>query len=193
MLRANLSTRPFYNVQLLRGVLTILIGLVVIVTAVNVVRIVTLGRSQAALGARATEAEAEAERLLAEAARIRAQINPVEIALVTEAATEANGIIERRAFSWSWLFEQFERTLPLDVRIVSVQPRVEDDGRLVMVVGAEGRTVADLDTFIEALEAEAPFTSVLAVEEQATDAGLVEGLIEATYRPPAPFALGDTP
>ena len=193
MLRSNLSTRPFYNVRLVRGVLSIAIGLVLIVTAVNAVRFVTLSRSQAALGARAAEAQAEAERLQAEAARIRAQINPGEIALVAEAASEANGIIKRRAFSWSRLFEEVERTLPLDVRISSVQPRVEDDGRLVMVIGAQGRTVADLDTFMEALEAEAPFSSVLAIEEQATEAGLVQALIEATYQPPPPFAEGDTP
>ena len=186
MLRANLSTRPFYNARLVRAVLTVLVGLVVIVTAVNGVRLVTLSRSQATLGARAAAAEAEAARLETEAGRLRAAINPTEIAQVTAAAREANSIIERRAFSWSSLFAQFERTLPFDVRITGVQPRTEDDGRFVLVIATDGRSVADIDAFIEALEAEGTFTSVLAVDEQTDESGLVQALIDATYLRPAP-------
>jgi len=181
MLRSNLSTRPFYNERLVRGVLSALIGIVVVVTAVNVVRLVTLSRSQATLGARAAESEDEAARLQTEAAGIRARINQQEITQVTAAAREANGIIERRAFSWSGLFEQFERTLPFDVRITTIVPRIEDDGSLVLAIGAQGRSVADIDAFIEALEGEGTFTSVLPVEEQRTDAGLIEAVIEGTY------------
>jgi hypothetical protein len=192
MLRSNLSSRPFYNVRLVRSVLAVALGVVVLVTAVNVIRIVTLSSSQATLGARAAEDEAEAERLAVEAAQIRGQINPAEIASVTAAAREANGIIERRAFSWSRLFGEFERTLPFDARITVVQPRVEDDGRLVMVIGVQGRTVADIDLFIEALEAEGTFTEVLAVEEQATEDDLVQAVVEATYvTPPLPTAGED--
>jgi Tfp pilus assembly protein PilN len=190
MLRANLSTRPFYNARIVRAVMTALLGLVVIVTVANVVRLVTLSRSEAALGARAAEAEAEAGRLEAEAARLRAQINPAEIAQVTAAAREANGIIERRAFSWSGLFAQFERTLPLDVRITGVQPRTESDGQFVLAIGADARSVADVDAFIEALEADGTFTSVLAVEEQTDESGIVRAMIEATYLPPAPGFAG---
>jgi Tfp pilus assembly protein PilN len=186
MLRANLSTRPFDNTRLVRAVLTVLVGLVVIVTAVNVVRFVTLSGSAATLGARAAEAEAEAQRLEAEAVRLRAEINPAEIAQVTAAAREANGIIGRRAFSWSNLFAQFERTLPIDVRITGVLPRTEDDGRFVLAIAADGRSVADLDAFMEALEAEGAFTAVLAVEEQRDETGLVQALIEATYLSPVP-------
>ena len=193
MLRANLSTRPFYNARLVRAVLTVLVGLVVIVTAVNGARLVTLSRSAATRGARAAAAEAEAARLEAEATRMRAEINPAEIAAVTEAAREANAIIERRAFSWSGLFAQFERTLPLDVRITGVQPRTEDDGRFVLTIAADGRSVADIDAFIEALEAEGTFTSVLAVEEQADDTGLIEARIDATYLPPTPGFAEDAP
>jgi hypothetical protein len=190
MLRSNLSTRPFYNERLVRGVLSALIGAVVIVTAVNAVRLVTLSRSQATLGARAAEAEAEAARLQSEAAAIRGRINQQEITLVTAAAREANGIIERRAFSWSGLFEQFERTLPFDVRITTIVPRIEDDGSLVLAIGAQGRSVADVDDFIEALEGEGTFTSVLPIEEQRTDAGLIEAVIEGTYQGGAPASPG---
>ena len=115
---------------------------------------------------------------------VRASVDPTEIALVTAAAREANGIIERRAFSWSGLFEQFERTLPFDVRITAVQPRIEEDGNLVLTIGAQGRRVADVDAFIEALEREGTFRSVLPIEEQRIEAGLIQAVIEATYEPP---------
>ena len=40
---------------------------------------------------------------------------------------QANELIDRRTFSWTELFNPFEATLPPDVRITSVRPRVDDD------------------------------------------------------------------
>ena len=44
------------------------------------------------------------------------------------AAREANQLIDRRAFSWTDLFNRFEETLPADVRIVAVTPQVDTRG-----------------------------------------------------------------
>ena len=128
MLRTNLSTRPFYNVRAVRALLGLAALLVAGFTLFNVVQLVRLSATQRTLSADAVRAETDAARLRADAVRLRGQIDPRELALVSADAREANAIIDRRTFSWTALFVQFEESLPPDVRITAVQPRREQDG-----------------------------------------------------------------
>jgi Tfp pilus assembly protein PilN len=182
MIRTNLATRPFYNVRAVQVALSTLAAVVLGITLFNIIRIVTLVTSEQTLGATADDAEREAARLRSEAARIRAQINPVELATVASAAREANDLIDQRAFSWTELFTQFEATLPDDVRITAVQPRLEK-GIFTVAVAVEARRAEDLDAFVEALEMTGAFHNVLATETQSTDEGLLEAIIEGIYQP----------
>jgi Tfp pilus assembly protein PilN len=183
MIRTNLSTRPFYNVRAVQIALGTLAAIVLGITLFNVVEIVRLFTSEQTLGANADEAEREAARLRSEASRIRAQINPSELQTVASAAREANNLIDQRAFSWTELFTQFEATLPDDVRITAVQPRLEE-GRFIVSIAVEGRRAEDIDAFIEALEKTGTFHNVIATETQANDEGLLEAIIDGVYQPP---------
>lgn len=185
MLRTNLATRPFYNIRAVHTVLAVVALVVVIVTLFNLIEFVRLSARERSLGAAAANAEDEAARLREQAARLRAQINPTELNAVAAAAREANAVIDQRAFSWTDLFSQFEATLPENVRITAVQPRVERDGRLIVQIQAEGRRVEDIDQFIEALETKGTFRNVLPHDEQPSDAGLIEAQIDAEYGTPA--------
>ena len=181
MLRTNLSTRPFYNVRAVRAVLG-LFGLVVVAfTLFNVVQLASLSARQRTLSADAVRAENEAARLRSQAAAFRARIDPRELASVSADAKEANAIIDRRAFSWTTLFSQFEQALPPDVRITAVQPRREQDGTFAVNIGVQARRVEDVEAFIQALEAGTPFKEVLAREEQTGDNGLIEAIIDGKY------------
>ena len=82
---------------------------------------------------------AAAGRLRQEAATIRGQINAKDLETVANAAREANGIIDQRAFSWSELFDQLEQTLPDDVRIKVVDPTLTSDGQFVIRIAVEAR------------------------------------------------------
>jgi Tfp pilus assembly protein PilN len=182
MIRTNLATRPFYNVRAVQVALSILAAVVLGITLFNVIRIVALLASQQTLGTTADQSEREAARLRAEAARIRAQINPAELETVATAAREANNLIDQRAFSWTELFTQFEATLPDDVRITAVQPRLEK-GTFIVAVAIEARRAEDLDAFIEALEMTGAFHNVLATETQSNPRGLLEAIVEGVYQP----------
>lgn len=183
MIGTNLSTRPFYNVRAVRLALGIAALLVAAITALNIVRVVTLRRSEGALSSRATQALDEANRLRAEALRIRAQVDPSELQAVATAARDANAVIERRAFSWTDFLMQLEATLPAGVRVTSVQPYIEEgDVQVSMVV--EARRARDLATFMNALEEQSTFRNVLPAEEQMGDDGILDATIEAVYVPP---------
>ena len=185
MLQINLGTRPFYNVRAVQVALGVVAAIVIGLTLFNLVQTARLGVSQYTLGASAADAEAEAERLQAEAVRIRSQINAEELAVVADAAREANAIIDQRAFSWTELFAHFEATLPPDVRVTAVQPRLERNGDFVIAIGVEARRPEDLDAFIESLEDRGGFRDVLSIQEQTADSGLIAAVIQGAYLPPA--------
>jgi Tfp pilus assembly protein PilN len=181
MLPTNLATRPFYNERATQVALAALALLVLVVTLFNVAQLIRLTASQRSLGAHAVESEQEAARLRTQAAAIRAQINPKELETVANAAREANGIIDQRAFSWTELLAQFEQTLPENVRVTAVQPRLAPDGSFVVGMTVQARRAEDLDAFIEALEKTGAFRNVTPLQEQTNDQGLLEAVVEGTY------------
>src|SRR5262249_7091655 len=115
MLKANLATRPFYNERAIHVLVAVAAAIVLVVTVLNVSRLVTLSRHSTELSSHTSADRAEASRLSAEAVRIRRTINKDELALVMSAAEEANALIDQRTFSWTEFFNQIEATIPPDV------------------------------------------------------------------------------
>jgi len=191
MLRTNLSTRPFYNIRAVQAALGALVAFVILFTMFNVISLLQLATSQRSLGARAVQAQNDAAKLKADAARVRAQINAKELETVSAAAREAKSIIEMRAFSWTDLLAQFEKTLPENVRITAVQPRLEKDGRFIIGMRVEAKDIGDLEKFLEELEMTGAFHNVLTTDEQATDDGLLEAVIEGSYVQQSASAAGE--
>jgi hypothetical protein len=185
MLRTNLSTRPFYNMRAVHVTLGALAVVVIAMTLLNLVQLVRLMTSERTLGARAQQAEAEAERLRGEARRIRSQIDAKELNQVAAAAQEANAIIDLRTFSWSQLFSEIETTLPENVRLTSFRPEDDGDGRLVVNLRVQARRVQDLESFIDALEKTGRFHQVLATDEQTDTDGLINAQVQSVYEPVA--------
>ena len=192
MLRTNLSTRPFYNIRAVHLTLGALALLVVVMTLFNLVELIRLTASERALGARAQQAEADAQRLRDEARRIRSQIDAKELNDVAAAAQEANAIIDLRAFSWSDLFAQIEATEPENVRLTSFQLQEDRDGKLVMNLRVQARRVQDLELFLDALEKTGRFHEVLAAEEQTDQEGLINSHVEGVYVPLTQPAAAET-
>ena len=191
MLRTNLSTRPFYNIRAVQAALGALVAFVILFTMFNVISLLQLATSQRSLGARAVQAQNDAAKLKADAVQIRAQINAKELEVVSAAAREAKSIIEMRAFSWTDLLAQFEKTLPENVRITAVQPRLEKDGRFIIGMRVEAKDIGDLEKFLEELEMTGAFHNVLTTDEQATDDGLLEAVIEGSYVQQSASAAGE--
>lgn len=193
MLRTNLSTQPFYNERLVRVVLMLVAAGVVALTLFNVEEIIRLRARDADVRRQADQAEAQAAQLLAQAQQIRQTVNRTQLAAVQVAAQEANRLIEQRAFSWTDLFNRFERTLPGDVRIASVTPQIDQQGRMLVAVTVQSRRVEDLDAFILALEKTGAFRDVLSREERASDDGTLLSVIQGYYVRSAPAVAADAP
>jgi hypothetical protein len=186
MLRTNLSTRPFYNERLVRLLLGALLALVVGVTAVNLWQVFALSRRESELQSGMADASRRATALRGEAAKLRGHINPALAAATAAAAREANGVIGRRAFSWTGLFNRFEDTLPDNVRISAVHPTIDKDGHVLVTMIVIARSVEGVNTFIERLEQDGAFSDVLSTEESVNTAGFLQATLEGRYAPPQP-------
>ena len=188
MLRANLATRPFYNQRGVRagllGLALIAIGLSVF-NAIEILRLESVGREARQLVA---QNAAQAREMRDKAREIRQSINQTRLAAVQTAAREANMLIDRRAFSWTALLNQFQLTLPPDVRIAAVRPTIDVDGRMVVAILAFARRVEDLTEFIDALETTGHFTEVLSRTSSVEEDGSWRSELQGYYGAPEPGA-----
>lgn len=185
MLRTNLATRPFYNTRVVR-IGMVLVGLVAAgLTVFNTVELWRLQRANRELSATVTQNESQAEDLRQKARALQQTIDRTQLARVANAAREANELIDRRAFSWTELLNQFQVTLPPLVRIASVQPQVDNEGRVLVAIRVQSRQQEDLDSFIEALEKTGVFRDVLSRSDASGLDGTLSSTLQAYYSVPA--------
>jgi len=190
MLRTNLSTRPFYNERAIHASLMVAAIVVLLLTVFNVTQIVVLTRRQNELGARAAAAEREAQEFRADALKIRQGLDPKQMQTIAGAAREANALIDRRLFSWTNLLNHLETTLPDDVRIASIRPKIDRDGTINVALSIVGRRVQDIDQFMENLEATGAFADVLSLDENVNEDGTLQAVIGGRYVPVEPAKGG---
>lgn len=183
MINSNLATRPFYNDGAVRLWVMMLALVVVAATAFNVTRLLQYSRSDTELATQASRDETRTTELRAEAAKLRLSVDPKQVENASAEARLANDLIDRRAFSWTELFNTFEATLPDEVRITAVRPKVEADRRIVLAITVVARSVEDLDTFDTNLEDTGAFRDLVPREDRVNEQGQIEGLIEAVYVP----------
>lgn len=183
MISANLSTRPFYNTRAVTLWLALTALLIAGATLFNVARVLQYTRSDSVLG---TQADQDAERatgLRAEAARLRGSVDNRQVARVSTEARLANDLIDRRVFSWTALFNLFEETLPPNVRVTSVRPAVDRDGRVQLTITVVARSVDDVNQFMESLETTGAFRGLLTRQDLVNEEDQIEASLEAFYEP----------
>jgi hypothetical protein len=199
VLRSNLATRPFYNERAAHVAIGLAAAVVLAITVVNVVQVVRLSKHNTELSSQTGAERAEAERLTAEAARIRGTIDKDELAVVVGAAHEANSLIDQRTFSWTEFFNRIEATLPPDVMLTAVRPSVKD-GATHVDIGVLGKRAEGIDEFMEKLEGTGAFQDIVPATQDRTDDGLFRVAIESVYTggqeepaaaPANPAAKGD--
>jgi hypothetical protein len=184
MLRGNLSTRPFYNERLVAAAL-LLGALVAIGLGVfNAREILALTRARTEHKAKAARDEAEAARIRGDAAALARSVEGGRLSALAAATREANALIDQRTFSWTVFFDQVEKTLPIDARLMAVSPRVEKGVlRITMIVNA--RHADDLAAFVDALLGTGTFYDLGPSEQHRNDDGTTTATIVGTYLPPA--------
>jgi len=180
MLRANLSTRPFYNERLVTLSILLVAVVVLALTAYNGTRLVALSKQRAELKSAIDQNESQSARIRGEAERLQKSIDRSTLNVVAASTREANQIIDARTFSWTGLFGHLEKTLPYDVKLVSVNPSVEK-GTLKVVMIVIAKQLDDVATLIEALNGTNAFLDVVPAATDLNEDLTYIARLEATY------------
>jgi Tfp pilus assembly protein PilN len=193
MIRTNLSTRPFYNERAVSLWLLLFLVVVVAATIFNTSRVLRYSRSDTELGTSAAQDEARAKELRAAAAKTRGSVDTKQIEVASNDARQANDLIDRRTFSWTELFNVFEKTLPDDVRITAVRPKI-DRGQFGLTITVVARGVEDLNLFMNNMEKSGAFDRVgSALQERVNEQGQLQASVDAVYKPSAGHVSGREP
>ena len=195
MLRTNLATRPFYNERAVRIGIAGVVLLTVALTVFNVFEILSLTSRNSAVAAQADASQARATEFRNQAKAAEQTLNRQELDAVQAAAREANLLIERRAFSWTDLFNRFEETLPPDVRILAVAPQVDRDGKMMVAITTIARRFQDLDNFADHLQNSGAFAEIILRQDENLDDGTFRAVLQGYYIPlgRAPAAVSPPP
>ena len=156
MIRTNLSTRPFYNERVVSLWLTLFIVLAAAATVFNTTRVLRYSHSDTEQGTSASRDESRATDLRRSATKLRSSVDAKQIEKASNEARQANDLIDRRTFSWTELFNLFEKTLPDDVRITAVRPDV-NLGKFRLRIAVVARGVDDVNQFMNSLQATGMF------------------------------------
>jgi Tfp pilus assembly protein PilN len=191
MIRTNLSTRPFYNERAVSLWLLALLLVVVVASVFNATRVLQYSHNDTELGMQASRDEARAAELRRSAAKVRTTVDPKQIAFASREARTANDLIDRRTFSWTDLFNRFETTLPDNVRITAVRPKI-DKGQFQLTIAIVARSVDDISQLMDRLQKTGAFTQVgRNIEERVNEQGQMQATLDVVYVPENGRAAGD--
>ncbi len=183
MLKGNLATRPFYNERVVGIALVALVILTVALTALNARRLVALTSERAARASQIDRDRAEAARISEETQKLQRSVDRATLRALADDTREANDLIARRTFSWTAFFGLLERTMPMDVRLVAVSPRI-DRGVFRIQMSVIARDLDNIDEFTSALLATGAFKDVVPLEQRPrSEDGTIDALVEGLYYP----------
>ncbi len=126
------------------------------------------------------EADAERERGLAAGANQR--LGAIDRATLNAQSHFINTQLAERAFSWSELLDRLEAVLPTDVRLSSVSPTFQPDGRVSLTLQLESKSPNGMIRTLERLIADPNFSDPFPSGEQATAEGF-RFAISGEYKP----------
>ena len=182
----NLSTRPF---KPYRAANLGLFALLMILVAVSVLQVYQYQRYSAS--ASASRMEEQEKRTQAD--QLTEKTRAINVKMTQKNASEKlsevellNQLLIRRSFSWTRVLATLEGLVPEDVRLISLQPAVDDEGKLYLNMNVRGRSLEDANSFLRALENSKTFTDVaLAIEEtkSSTAGSEVQFTMSAYYAP----------
>jgi Tfp pilus assembly protein PilN len=190
MIRTNLSTRPFYNERVVSLWLVLFIVIAAAATVFNTTRVLRYSQSDTEQGTSASRDESRATELRRSATKLRNTVDVKQIERASNEARQANDLIDRRTFSWTELFNLFEKALPDEVRITAVRPDV-NEGRFRLRIAVVARSVNDISQFMNNLRATGMFPKVGSTfSERYAESGEVVADLEVEYQPPTGHAAG---
>ncbi len=131
--------------------------------------------------------EAKIDKLDQEKAAAQAMLNLPQNANTRDRSAFLNDLFERKAFSWTKVFEDLERVMPAHVHVVSIHPEMAPDNQLEIKLVVAGDSRDHAQELVRKMENSQRFQHTRIDEERADSgqgqADTVQFSISALYVP----------
>ena len=94
-----------------------------------------------------------------------------------------NGLIRRKSFSWTLVFEDLERVMPPNLHVVSLRPEFNDQNTMLLDMKVAGENRSAAVELVHRMEGSARFQNAQLMQEQEQEGGSVIASVVATYIP----------
>jgi Tfp pilus assembly protein PilN len=102
-----------------------------------------------------------------------------------------NGLIQRKAFSWTRVFEDLERVMPSSLHVISLKPELNDQNQLQLEMKVATDNRAGAVDLVHRMEGSKHFQSAQLVQEGSIENGTgVSATIVAVYVPDTSIRSG---
>lgn len=102
-----------------------------------------------------------------------------------------NGLIQRKAFSWTRVFEDLERVMPSNLHVVSLKPELNDQNQLQLEMKVAADNRAGAVDLVHRMEGSKHFLGAQLASEQSLENGTgVTATIVAEYVPDTSIRSG---
>lgn len=161
----NLATRPYEDAREFWGRWGLGVGLLGVLTLV-LLAVAARGWTYAG---RDRHNLAQLQQLIAERDQERKQDQAVLDLAVNRSTRDQsqflNGLIQRKAFSWTRVFEDLERVMPPNLHVVSLKPELDDQNRMQLDMKVAGDTRSAAVELIHRMEGSTHFRGAQLVSE----------------------------
>jgi type IV pilus assembly protein PilN len=94
-----------------------------------------------------------------------------------------NGLIQRKAFSWTRVFEDLERVMPSNLHVVSLRPEINDQNQMQLDMKVAGDNRLAAVELVHRMESSRHFQAAQLVQETAGEGAGVTASVIAVYIP----------
>jgi type IV pilus assembly protein PilN len=137
-LNINLATEPYEDARRFWMVWGSLVGLLVLITIALAWITASATAGSRTVGRHIEQLRKEIAELDRERAAAEAVLNRPENRDTRDRSRFINGLIARKAFSWTQVFSDLEKIMPPRVRVVSIRPEVNAESQLELHLEAIG-------------------------------------------------------
>jgi Tfp pilus assembly protein PilN len=165
--RLNLATSPVQNNRRFVVFSTAIGGIGLIAMLLLSWNVYSMRRANTAIRLEQARMETDMQALRRRRSDLETFFNRPETIQRRDLSAFLNGLIAQRAFPWTQIFMDLERSLPDGVRVVSIEPRLADDHlELRLTIGA--KTDEGKLKFLKALEDSHAFSNIEVLGENRT-------------------------
>jgi hypothetical protein len=179
----NLASRPYRDYRPVYAVVVLLSLLTAFLMETNIETYYRYIHETQATRGKIAELEEQTKREHDRDEMARQRLKGLDLARLSAQTKFINAKLAERAFSWSRLLDALEAVLADDVRLISVAPSFDANGRIDLSLDLQSKSPDGMITTINRMNADPRFAGPFPNMETQMEGGLYSFRITAQYRP----------